>query len=61
MSYSTGEIGEPKVMGVVGCSRLYVYPYKSRKVNCMITGMAYGMIAGEAFPEGKVLISISWN
>ena len=61
MSYSTGEMWEPKAMGVVGCSWLYVYPYKSGKVNYMITGMAYGMIARKVFPEGKVLISIPWN
>ena len=61
MSYSTGEIWEPKAMGVVGCSWLYVYPYQSGKVNYMITGMAYGMIAREVFPEGKALISIPWN
>ena len=61
MSYSTGEIWEPKAMGVVGFSWLYVYPYQSGKVNYMITGMAYGMIAREVFPEGKVLISIPWN
>jgi hypothetical protein len=57
----TGEIWEPKAMGVVGCSWLYVYPYKSGKVNYMITGMAYGMIARQVFPEGKVLVSIPWN
>ena len=61
MSYSTGEIWEPKSMGVVGCSWLYVYPYQSGKVNYMITGMAYGMIARHVFPEGKVLVSIPWN
>jgi uncharacterized protein (DUF169 family) len=61
MSYSTGEIWESKAMGVVGCSWLYVHPYKSGKVNYMITGMAYGMIAREVFSEGKVLISIPWN
>src|SRR4030042_3264803 len=61
MSYSTGEIWEPKAMGVVSCSWLYVYPYKSGKVNYMITGMAYGMIARQVFPEGKVLLSIPWN
>jgi uncharacterized protein (DUF169 family) len=61
MSYSTGEIWEPKAMGVVGCSWLYVYPYMSGKVNYMITGMAYGMIARHVFPEGKVLVSIPWN
>jgi uncharacterized protein (DUF169 family) len=61
MSYSTGEIWEPKATGVVGCGWLYVYPYQSGKVNYMITGLAYGMIARQVFPEGKVLISIPWN
>jgi uncharacterized protein (DUF169 family) len=61
MSYSTGEIWEPKTTGVLGCSWLYVYPYISGKVNYMITGMAYGMIARHVFPEGKVLVSIPWN
>ncbi len=61
MSYSTGEIWEPRATGVVGCSWLYVYPYQSGKVNYMITGLGYGMIARKVFPEGKVLISIPWN
>jgi uncharacterized protein (DUF169 family) len=61
MSYSTGEILEPKGTGVVGCGWLYIYPYLSGKVNYMITGMAYGMIARKVFPEGKILISIPWN
>ncbi len=61
MSYSTGEIWEPKTTGVVGCGWLYVYPYMSGKVNYVITGMAYGMIARKVFPEGKVLVSIPWN
>jgi uncharacterized protein (DUF169 family) len=61
MSYSTGEIWEPKATGVVGCSWLYVYPYQSGKVNYMITGMAYGLIARKVFPEGKVMVSIPWN
>jgi uncharacterized protein (DUF169 family) len=61
MSYSTGEIWEPKTTGVVGCSWLYVYPYQSGKVNYVTTGMAYGMIARKVFPEGKVIVSIPWN
>lgn len=61
MSYSTGEIWEPKAMPVVACSWLYVYPFMSGKVNYLVTGMSYGMIAREVFPEGKILISIPWN
>ncbi|MDH5365098.1 MAG: DUF169 domain-containing protein [Dehalococcoidia bacterium] len=61
MSYSTGEMWEPKAMPVVACAWIYVYPYKSGKVNYMVTGMSYGMIAREVFPEGRILISIPWN
>lgn len=61
MSYSTGEIWEPKSMPVVACGWLYVYPFMSGKVNYLVTGMSYGMIARHVFPEGKVLVSIPWN
>lgn len=61
MSYSTGEMWEPKAMPVVACAWLYVYPYQSGKVNYLVTGMSYGMIARKVFPEGKILISIPWD
>lgn len=61
MSYSTGEMWEPKTMPVVACAWLYVYPYKSGKVNYTVTGMSYGMIARKVFPEGRILISIPWD
>jgi uncharacterized protein (DUF169 family) len=61
MSYSTGEIWAPMTTGVLGCSWLLVYPYKSGKVNYTITGMAFGMKAKRIFPEGMVLISIPFN
>ena len=61
MSYSTGEMWEPKAMPVVACAWLYVYPYQSGKVNYMVTGMSYGLKAREVFPEGQILISIPWD
>ncbi len=61
MSYSTGAMWEPKGMPVVACAWLYVYPYKSGKVNYMVTGMSYGMKAREVFPEGRILVSIPWD
>ena len=61
MSYSTGEIWAPMTTGVLGCSWLLVYPYKTGKVNYTITGLAFGMKAKQIFPEGKVLISIPFN
>jgi uncharacterized protein (DUF169 family) len=61
MSYSTGEIWEPKLTPVLGCSWLYIYPYQSGKVNYMITGMTFGMKAKQIFPEGLIVISIPYN
>ena len=61
MAYSTGEIWESKKTGVLGCAWLYVYPYKSGKVNYIPTGLTFGMKAHEVFPEGWILISIPWN
>lgn len=61
MSYSTGELWQPKATPVLGCSWLYVYPYETGNVNYVMTGMHFGMKAREVFPEGLVLISIPFN
>ncbi len=61
MSYSNGELWQPKATPVLGCSWLYVYPYESGNVNYMMTGMHFGMKAREVLPEGYVLISIPYN
>jgi uncharacterized protein (DUF169 family) len=61
MSYSTGEIWEPRTTGVLGCAWLFVHPYKSGKVNYTVTGLAMGMKSHESFPEGWMLISIPYN
>jgi len=57
MSYSTGEIWEPKKTGVLGCTWLFIHPYKSGKVNYTATGISFGMKAHQVFPEGYILIS----
>jgi uncharacterized protein (DUF169 family) len=61
MSYSTGEIWEAKKTGVLGCSWLFIYPYKSGKVNYTATGLSFGMKAHQVFPEGYILISIPYQ
>lgn len=61
MSFSTGEVWQPRATSVLGCSWLYVYPYMSGNVNYMITGMHFGMKARQVFPEGLILISIPYN
>ena len=61
MSYSTGEIWDPKGTPVLGCTWLFIYPYQSGKVNYTVTGMTFGMKAKEIFEEGWILISIPYN
>ena len=61
MSYSTGELWEPKGTGVLGCAWIFTYPYQSGKVNYTVTGLAFGAKSKEVFPEGLVLISIPYN
>lgn len=61
MSYATGEIWAPKTTHVLSCAWLYVYPFKSGKVNYTITGLAFGSKARKIFQEGWMLISIPWD
>jgi uncharacterized protein (DUF169 family) len=61
MSHSTGEIWAPMTTPVLGCAWLFVYPYKSGKVNYTVTGLSYGMKNRKVLPEGLMLISIPWD
>jgi uncharacterized protein (DUF169 family) len=61
MSYSTGELWDPKATSVLGCAWLYAHPFLSGKVNYTITGLAFGMIAKQIFEEGWMLLSIPYN
>jgi len=61
MSYSTGEMWDPKGTPVLGCSWLFIHPYQSGKVNYTITGLTFGMKAKQVFPEGWILISIPYQ
>ncbi len=61
MCYSTGEIIETKTTPVFNCSWLFVYPFKSGKVNFTYTGLAFGAKSRGAFPEGIALISIPYQ
>jgi uncharacterized protein (DUF169 family) len=61
MCYTTGEIRETKTTGVLGCAWLYIYPFRSGKVNYTPTGLAFGMKSKEVFGEGWILISIPYQ
>ncbi len=61
MSYTTGEIWQPRATNVLGCSWMYIYPFLSGKVNYIISGMHFGMKAREVYPEGSIIISIPYD
>jgi uncharacterized protein (DUF169 family) len=61
MCYTTGEIRESRTTGVLGCAWLYIYPFRSGKVNYTPTGLAFGMKSKEVFEEGWILISIPYQ
>jgi len=43
---------------VAGCAWLYLHPYLTGEINFTITGLGFGMKARQAFPEGRVLMTI---
>ena len=61
LSYSTGELWDPKATPVLGCAWLYIYPFQSGKVNYTVTGLAFGMKSKRVFEEGQMVISIPYN
>jgi len=61
MCYSTGVLRESTTTGVLGCSWVYLHPYRSGKVNYTVTGLAFGMKSKQVFEEGQILISIPYH
>lgn len=61
LSYTTGKVLTSKMTGVLGCAWLYAYPYMSGEVNCLTTGLGFGMKAQRVYPEGRQLISIPYD
>lgn len=60
-SYVTGAIWEPKTTTIVGCSWLVAYPYLTGKLNYTTTGLSFGMVGKQLWPEGLVVISIPYD
>ena len=60
--YTTGDGWSCHGTPVMACSRLYVYPVVTGKMNFTITGLSLGMEAiNMQIPEGLFVISIPWN
>jgi uncharacterized protein (DUF169 family) len=60
-SYTSGAVWEPRITSIVGCAWLTAYPYLSGKLNYTMTGLGFGMIARELWPEGLMLLSIPYD
>ncbi|MEM2103737.1 MAG: DUF169 domain-containing protein [Candidatus Bathyarchaeia archaeon] len=60
-TYSTGTLFEAKHSIVGACSWLFIHPFKSGKVNYVVTGLSFGMKAKQVFPEGLILIAIPYD
>jgi uncharacterized protein (DUF169 family) len=61
MVYADGGLLESVTTNVLACAYIFAYPYRTGKVNYVVTGLAFGGKARQIFPEGRLLISIPWN
>ncbi|MDY6826313.1 MAG: DUF169 domain-containing protein [Bacillota bacterium] len=61
MCYSTGELIRSTATPVMGCAWVFVYPFKTGKVNYLIPEMVHGMHGRELFPRNYALISIPYH
>lgn len=60
-TYSTGDLYESKASSVLGCHWLFNYPYRTGKINFVITGMHYGMKKANLYPAGLHMIVVPFN
>ncbi len=60
MTYSTGELYTSKTTPVMGCSWIFIYPFKSGHVNFIVPEMVHGMKGRELFAKETLLISIPY-
>lgn len=60
-SYSMGDLYESKASNVLGCHWLFSYPYRTGKINFVITGMHYGMKKANLYPAGLHMIVVPYQ
>ena len=58
LSYNTGDVWTSRYTPAIGCAWIYVYPYKTGKLNYTVTGLGHGMKRRRLYPQGKQIISI---
>ena len=59
--YSTGQMITSRIMPVLMCAWLYLYPFVSGQMNYSVSGIGAGMKSRQALPEGLVLISLPYD
>ena len=60
-TYMTGEPFDSTGTTVANCSSLFIYPFKSGKINFMTTGLSWGMNGRRVYPEGLVMVVIPFQ
>jgi uncharacterized protein (DUF169 family) len=60
-SYTTGKMWVAKGTPVIGCAWLFIYPYISGELNFTVTNIGSGLRSRQVFPEGLMLIAISYD
>lgn len=60
MTYSTGQLYVSRTTPVMGCSWIFIYPFRSGNVNYIVPEMIHGMKGRELFPKNTLLISIPY-
>lgn len=61
MSYKTGKMWSSKFSPAIGCAWVFVHPYLTGELNYALTGLGHGMKRRKLFPEGRQLVSISFD
>ena len=59
--YNTGRTINSRIMPVLMCAWLYLYPFTSGQMNYSVSGVGAGMKSRQVLPEGLVLISLPYD
>jgi uncharacterized protein (DUF169 family) len=60
-SYESGEVWRSYFSTVMGCSWFFIYPYLSREVNFISSGLGFGMKRRKLFPDNRHFVCIPQN
>jgi len=61
MTYSTGEMYKSSCTPVMGCSWLFVHPYKTGEINFIVPALVHGLHGRQLYPPETLLIGIPYR